>query len=290
MRTDQSVFFRRRDRRRPGRPRWLRVALLAVLSGGAGAGEGDRPGPAATSAPPGTFPVEVLAGRDARVPAEVSGRVVRRLQDESASVKKGEAVVWLDDALLAAGLRTAEAEVRQARAQKEWADLDLKRQKLLRDRESVQLAEYDRAEIAVRRTGAALEAAEARAAEARTRLERTVIRAPFAGKLVRIHPQQGEYLRAGTTAFRIIDDSELRIVAYVAAGLLPHLRPGGVLEVRSDLAGLPALRARVFSVAPGAEGRSRRFRVEAHVKDPSGRWRPGMTAEARPAGPARKAR
>jgi membrane fusion protein (multidrug efflux system) len=233
-----------------------------------------------------------LALRDARVPAEVSGRVVRRLEDESAAVKEGQPVVWLDDALLKAALRTAEAEVRQARAQKDWADLDLKRQKLLRDKGSVQLAEYDRAAIAVRRMGAALEAAEAREAETRTRLERTVIRAPFAGKLLRIHPQQGEYLQAGKAAFRLIDDSELRILAYVPAHLLPQLEPGGTLEVRSDLERLPVLRPRIFSVASGAAESSRRFRVEARVKDPGRLWRPGMTARARAtAGPqARKPR
>ncbi len=57
------------------------------------------------------------------------------------------------------------------------------------------------------------------------------------------------------------------------------MQPGAMLRVESDVKELklPVLEAKVFSLAPAAEGRARTFRVEARVKDRSGKWRPGMT-------------
>ena len=93
--------------------------------------------------------------------------------------------------------------------------------------------------------------------------------------------QYGEYLRIGETAFRIIDDSSLKIVLYVPARALGRVKAGTVLRVGSDpeLASLklPTLEAKVFAVAPAAEGKARTFRIEARARDKSGRWRPGMT-------------
>ena len=269
-------------RSRNSLPRMGMAALVCALAAApSGAGNGAA-NPEATG-----FSASVLALRDARVPAEVPGRVVKRLQDESASVKEGDPIVWLDDVLAKAALRTAEAERKQAQATLDWAKLELGRLQILRDRGSIELEAFDRAEVASRRAVAAVEAADARVHEVRTRLERTVIRAPFAGKLVRIHPQKGEYLRPGDTAFRLIDDSSLRIVAYVDASQLPLLRPGGSLAVRSELPKLKPLEARIVSVAPGTATQTRRFRVEARVDKPDPAWRPGMTAVARPLDTAR---
>ena len=82
-------------------------------------------------------------------------------------------------------------------------------------------------------------------------------------------------------------DYPLRIVAYVDASLLPSLRVGGFLEVRSELPKLKPLEARIISVAPGTATQTRRFRVEARVDKPDPLWRPGMTAVARPRPTAR---
>ena len=126
-------------------------------------------------------------------------------------------------------------------------------------------------------------AAESNVDDAEERLARASIRAPFDGRLVRVYPEAGEYLRIGETTFRIIDDSQLKIVTYVSAAWLPRLRTGAVLAVEPDEAGTDrsVLKARIFSIAPAAEGKARTFRVEARCKDATGRWRPGMTARIR---------
>ena len=249
--------------------------LLALAAAGDGRPDVER------------FPVEIRAIRDVNVPAEVSGRVLTRPENEHAAVKAGEVVVTLDKKLLRAAVDASRAAARRAKARHEFAALELKRVVGLWNSKSVGRAEVDLAQVTEREAKASVESAEAKAAEFETRLERASIRAPFDGRLVRVYAKAGEYLRTGATAFRIIDDSALKIVVYVPARALARLKPGRLLRVEPDrdlaALNLPPLEAAVFAVAPAAEGRARTFRVEVRARDKSGRWRPGMTGLIAPA-------
>jgi len=257
-----------------------RVAAAALLLAGLGPAAAAPPPPA-----PFDVPAELLALRDVRVPAEVAGRVVRRPEDETKSVAKDEVVVALDDVFLAALARAARANADRAQARRDWAQLEFERVGTLLEKGSVNQAEFDQAQLTLREAAASLVAAEATADEAQRRLERAQIRAPFAGKLVRVYPETGEYLQVGATAFRIVDDTGLRVVAYVSAEIVARLEPGQEVSVRAERADeqLPPFTAKIFSIGPAAEGAARTFRVEARAPRPPGRWRPGMTARLAPA-------
>ena len=249
-----------------------RALFLALLAALAAAGDPPRPefGVAA----------EIVALRDVRVPAEVAGRVVTRPEDESKTVRKGEVVVALDDAFLEAISRAAEASAERAKARREWAKLEDERAQELFARESINKATVDKAQLTLREAAATYLSAEATAQEAKRRLERTRIRAPFDGKLVRVYAERGEYVRIGETAFRIIDDTAFRIITYIPARYVTRVEVGQELIVSAEKPDkrLPSFRAKVFSIASAAEGAARTFRIEARAPRPKGRWRPGMTA------------
>lgn len=253
---------------------WL--ALLGLAMGVAGA----------PPASPGfDFAAEVQAVRDVRVPAEVAGRVVERPENETAAVQADEVVVALDDVFLAAANEAAQAAADRAEAQEEWAKLEFGRISKLFERKTVGEAEFDRVRLKLLEARAQVMAARAVAHEAERRLARTKIRAPFAGKLVRIYPERGEYLQVGAPAFRIVDDTALKIVTYVSADRVDVLKVGEKVAMAPERpeSSLPVLEATVFSVAAAAEGPARTIRVEARAQDASGRWRPGMTGRLRPA-------
>ncbi|MHC4819844.1 MAG: efflux RND transporter periplasmic adaptor subunit [Planctomycetota bacterium] len=251
---------------------WL--VLLGLAVGAAGA-----------PAPGFDFAAEVLAVRDVRVPAEVAGRVVERPENETGAVKADEVVVALDDVFLAAASQAAQAAADRAVAQKEWAALEFGRIKKLFDRKTIGEAEFDQGTLKLREAGTRVIAAKAIAHEAEQRLARTKIRAPFAGKLVRIYPQRGEYLQVGAPAFRIVDDTAFKIITYVPADRIGLLKVGQKVTLASERPGspqpLPVIEATIFSIAAATEGRSRTIRVEARARDASGRWRPGMTGRLR---------
>jgi len=261
------------------RTRCAALATIACAMAGTATAAPDDPAAVAVAA-------ELLALRDVRVPAEVAGRVVARPENETAAVREGDVVVALDDEILKAAAESARAAAERAKAQHEWAKLEFERERGLFERGSTERAKLERAEIALREAAALAASTAATAEGAEARLARTRIRAPFDGRLVRVHPERGEYLQPGQTAFRIVDDSALRVVAYVPAQVVVRLERGQAVQVVPETAGarLPVLRAEVFSIAPAAEGRARTFRVEARVradelKEPAKRrWRPGMTA------------
>jgi len=229
---------------------------------------------------------QVLALRDVDVPAELAGRVVRRPETEHPAVRAGDVVVEIDSVLARAAARAARAAATRAGAHRDWTKLELARVEKLFGSSAVGQADLDQARVAAEEAEASLASAEATAEEAEARLDKVYVRAPFDGKIVRVFPELGEYLRPGDTAFRVIDDSRLRLVAYVPAAWLARLEVGTPVEFASDVAALelPVLRAKVVAVAPAAEGAARTFRVEARADDPSHRWRPGMTAQLRRVG------
>ncbi len=242
-----------------------------------------RPGPKPVAQPVPAkralrLPAEVLARFDVNVPAEVAGKVNRRPDDDTRVVRRGEVVVTLNDRILAAVARGAEASLERAAARLEWAVLEQKRTARLHASGTIRVADRDRARIDLREAAAASRAAEAAVVEAKERLARTRIMAPFTGRLVRVVPERGEYIRAGETAFRLVDDAAVRVIAYASARVVGRLRVGQRVRVGAafDDGSLgPAYAARLFSIAPAAEGQSRTFRVEARLKRPKD-MRPGM--------------
>jgi RND family efflux transporter MFP subunit len=243
-------------------------AVLLVLALGAAGAPGSE-----------YVPAEVHALRDVVVSAEVSGAVTRRPEKETGGVKAGDVVVTLDDTFFAAAHEAAKAALQEAEAQREWAELELKRAEQLVQDKTIGQAEYDKINVEARRARATAAILKARLVDADARLKKARIRAPFAGQLVRIYPEVGSYLQIGRPAFRLIDDSRLKIVVYARAELLPRLTVGREVTLLTDADGpsLPPLRGKVYSVAAAAEGKARTFRVEIRLEDKSGRWRPGMT-------------
>ena len=234
-----------------------------------------------TGAPEPEFvPAEVRARRDVVVSAEVAAPVTSRPDKETTAVEAGAVVVTLDDTFFAAAYEAAKAALDEAEAHREWAELELRRAERLVQDKTIGQAEFDRSLLEARRARATAAILKARLVEADARLKKAKIRAPFAGRLVRIYPEVGSYLQVGKPAFRLIDDSRLKIVTYVPAILLPRLSVGTEVTLHADVGGpkLPSVRAKVYTVAAAAEGKARTFRVEMRLEDRSGRWRPGMTA------------
>jgi len=234
-----------------------------------------------------TVVAEVKALRDVRVPAEIAGRVLRRPDDESRVVRKGDVVVQLDDVLPKAAYERAKAAREQAVEQLKLAEIEYNRDKKLAESGSVVEARLDATRSRYRQAMAALNVTEALLRTASIRLEHTRITAPFDGRLVRVYPETGEYLQLGSTAFRVIDDSTLRVIAYVSAEAVAGITPGAAVLLTNDneKLRLSPLPGRVFSVAPAAEGKARTFRIESRFARPAGalkrarRWRAGMVGQ-----------
>lgn len=145
--------------------------------------------------------------------AEVSGRVVfvNRSLAAGGAFKRGEALLRLDDAPLRAAVAQAEAELASARA-----GLQLAEQQLARSRELIEKGFQSRQALDERTAGrdqaaAALARAEALARQRRLDLERTVLAAPFDGRVLSARVDRGETVQPGKELARVFADGALEI-------------------------------------------------------------------------------
>ncbi len=127
--------------------------------------------------------------------------------------------------------------------------------------------------------------AEARAAEERARLnlDRTIIRAPFAGVVTKLDLTAGQLLSLGETICTLVDNVDLE----AEVGVLES-DVGGLAVGRPALLIVPALdetlRVQVDVVSPNIDSASRTCRVLLRVRNPEGRLQPGMFVRASIAG------
>ncbi len=197
-----------------------------------------------------TVPIfaEVVTARDGEVAARVSGSVQQVNAVEGDFIEAGAPLVMLDTELLSILLRRADAEVSVAeaglgvaQARAESARLTFNRIDALRDTASFSGGRFDDAQSQVLETEQQIAEAEARLAvaqaaqaEARYRLERATIPAPFDGVVLEVLVNPGEYIQSGGAVLRLLDTSTLEIEASVPARYIDVLSPGLEVTARAE--------------------------------------------------------
>lgn len=205
------------------------------------------------------------ANRTVDLRAETSARVVEHGVVEGARVETGDLVVRLALDDRADRLREAEAEVEHRRIAYEAA-LKLSEKAF---RSKVKLAEEK----------ARLEQARAYLAERRLDIDRTRIRAPFAGVVETFVAEIGDVVDVQGEVARLVDLDPILVVGEVAERDAADIRVGDAARVR--LVTGERFDGRVRYVSRVAEATTRTFRVEVEVDNPVAAVAEGVTAELR---------
>lgn len=243
------------------------AAGLALLLGGlllAGCGKehvagGSSPAPLPTA----TVRVQTVASRShvateevvgtvrsklrAVLEAKVMGRIEQMRAAPGQMVKRGELLVQLNAPEI-------QAQLDQARAQRDQAERDFQRYASLAEQNVVARQEYDAAQARQTVTRANVVAAE-------TMLEYVRLTAPFDGVITRKLADVGDLAAPGKPLLELEDPAVLRLEANVGEALIDRIQPGQSLEVRVP-ALTNALQAAVAEIAPAADPASRSFLVK----------------------------
>lgn len=277
--------------------RWIALAGLAAAVGLAfwwqrPASHGQAADAAALSAAPassaaadGPVPVEVgraerqrieedaqalgtLRARQAVVlRPEVGGRVVQLGFADGQPVRRGQTMVQLDEALVAAQLRQAEAQQSIARTNAQ------------RNREL--LAQGFVSQSAVDQTAAALEVASAQVALARAQRERLRIVAPFDGVAGIRAIDVGDYVKEGADLVGLEDRSAIWVDFPLPERAVARVRKGQAVEVSIDALPGRRLAAEVDALDAQLDADGRSLRVRARLAAPDPVLRSGMFARVR---------
>lgn len=202
---------------------------------------------------------------DVTVSAEESGTLERFVAARGARVGRGGVIARIDDAVLA-------AQVEEARAVAELAQDRYERQRRLWEEEGIG------SEIAYLQAKSEAEAAAARHAQLRTRLNRTVVRAPVAGTVDEHLVDAGEVVQPGTPVARIVDASRLEISGGVPERFASRVSLGDSAHVTFDILPGRIFDGRISFVGTAVDRRSRTFPIEIAMDNPDGDVKPYMIA------------
>jgi HlyD family secretion protein len=246
----------------------------------------------------------VEACRRAQLAPATGGQVAALPVHEGDRVGKGDLLleIWNDDlkaelTLAQSEVTTAEARVREACLKAEVAEREAQRLQRLRERDLVSEERVDRAttDAKAQQAGcaaarAAHQVSRARVAVARAALERTVLKAPFAGVVAEVNAELGEYVTPSPPgiptlpAVDLIDDSCLYVKAPIDEVDAPRIQPGMSACVSLDAFPGRLCNERVRRIAPYVLDREKQARtvdVEVDVKGARDGWNllPGYSAD-----------
>ena len=219
--------------------------------------------------------------RSVTLAAEVEGRVVEVAVDEHHRVEAGEVLVRLEADLLRAALKRAEAALVRARASDRLARIELDRQKGLTRQSVGSAAELNRAESEERSGYAQVADAEAALVEARTRLAKAEIAAPFAGVVKEIEIEPGSYLRLGEPVVEVIDLASVEVEVGVSDREVVALAAGDPAELVVDVYPGDVFAGEIVSVGRDVDDLTKKYPVVVHVPNAEGLLLPGMLGELR---------
>jgi membrane fusion protein, multidrug efflux system len=266
------------------------VLVAAALTAWIGFGRGDNPDPprrqAVEDRPPVAVvtvtaieremvdEVEALGTTRAREAIEITPRIPSVITAvrfrEGQAVEAGAVLVELDNAEERAALAEAEANVIDSRAQHRRA------RELLPSRTV--------SESQVQQLEATMNADEARLRAAQARLEQTLVRAPFAGRVGLRQVSPGSHVSPGDVITTLDDLSRVRLDFTVPESFLGVLDTGLAIRARSVAFEGRTFEGEVATVDTRVDPVTRAVTVRANLPNDDGLLKPGMFLTVRLAG------
>lgn len=211
------------------------------------------------------YSAEVVPWMEARVPAEVPGRVVEASVEAGWAVKAGDVLVRLDD-------RRARIALDLALARHEEAVRLFSEAERLQKSRVVSQTQYESVRSEVKVTKAQVE-------DARDNLDRHTVRSPFDGIVNERLVEVGDAVNANEAVATVVDLARLRVRFAVAEAEIGAFPPDRPLKLRVLSAPHEALEPRVAFVARSADPGTGLFRVEALLDNANGKLPGGLQGE-----------
>jgi len=204
----------------------------------------------------------VMAVQGTVVSTEGEG-IVRNIAFEAGSqVNAGDVLVRLDADIELAQLRAAEADVK-------WAQVSFDRAKELIGPRVISQADFDSAENTLKQ-------AQARVDNFRAVIAKKTVRAPFSGKLGIRRISVGQFLEKGSPVVSLHSLDPVYVDYSLPQQKLGDLKEGLEVTVSADAFQGQAFEGKITAINPEVDAATRNVRIQATLKNPGGRLRPGM--------------
>ncbi len=234
---------------------------------------------APTIAVPGT----VISRNDSKISAEVAGRLMW-IAEVGTTVAQGAPLAKLDDTFLRLQRDEFVGQVERQQARLTYLEPELERLKKLRAENNAAVSRLDQTRSELQVARADTRVAKARLKQIEDQLEKTTIRAAFAGVVTERMSNIGETLNTGTEVVRLVDPSAIEIVARAPLRSATFLKIDAVVDVSAERF---SEKSTVRTIVPFGDPRSHMFEMRLNV-DPAN-WVVGESVQiAIPTAEARK--
>jgi membrane fusion protein (multidrug efflux system) len=242
-------------------------------------------GPTANSFPmgqPPAMPVEAAPVRVGTVSLEVS--MVGSLEANESVVIRSEIAGRISSIAFSEGQKVSEnavlvkidpseyrAQLEQIKAAVELNELNFERAKPLHQENLISQQAYDEIEAKLKESKANLSLAQAR-------LDKTVIRAPFGGRLGLRQVSPGDYVQPGQAIVNLEDLDSLKLDSRIPEIYLAQVRTGQTVHVRVDALPDRTFTGQIYAIDPRIDEATRTILLRARIPNPEGALRPGIFA------------
>jgi RND family efflux transporter MFP subunit len=227
---------------------------------------------------------EVRPRYESELGFRVSGKLVARMVDVGASVKKGDLLARLDEQDYRNRLKSAEADIVAAQAVLTEAQAAEGRLRHLLANGHTTRSNYDVAVKNLRSAEAKLEATRIALQMAKDQVGYAELRADFDGVVTSVNAESGQVVNVGQVIMRLARPDAKDAVFAIAEAVFQDRRAGGEPpEVVALLLSNPSVSAEgvVREISPIADPATRTFQVKVTLKDPPERMRFGGSVVGR---------
>lgn len=183
-------------------------------------------------APSTLVPGTVISRNDARLAAEVTGRLIE-VAEVGAVVARGDVVAKIEDTVIRLRKEELQAEVERAMARLKYLESEEQRYVKLAESNLAAAAKLEETLSDRNVSRSDLQVAKVRLAQVEDQLARTSIRAPFGGIVVERLMMPGERADIGRNVVRMVDQQHLEVIARAPLEYYSFVRPGQQLELKT---------------------------------------------------------
>jgi len=229
---------------------------------------------------------QIVPVKNVQVGSQVSGIITDINVDFNSHVTNGQVIAKIDPSTYQQNITQADAELENAKAALEYAQLSFNRAKELRAAELVSASDYDKTVVDLHQAQAVVRTREAALNKAKVDLERTTIYAPDDGIVISRAVDVGQTVAASfntPTLFQIAHDlREMRIEAMVSEADVGGVEEGQDVKFNVDAFPNRQFVGKVSQVrfAPITNQNVVNYTAVVVVNNEDLKLRPGMTATA----------
>ena len=220
----------------------------------------------------------VISPRNSQIAPQESGLVRHMAVDEGDRVAEGDVLLELDSELIRLELQRLAARREEARLLYEDARRLADEGRRLVGERNISKSEYESRLAAEAAAEKRYQQLGIEVAMQEVRLERTTLRAPFAGVIGFKMTEQGQWLAAGSAAFQLVQLDPVRVQARVPERYYSEVRRGTPVRIRFDAWPGDAVEASVDRIVAMSDLDTRSFLAWMDVPNENLSLAPGMSA------------